>query len=468
MVRLNRSMMERYEITKRIPDAESCVLFGADRLMLGCAARLIDRMNENGANIGCLCVTPAAETLNAQDGMFTLLIRGERIDGSRVQEERTVQSVLRALDPERDYDEIRRAAASADLRCYICHQNAPDEETAVLALMLYERFRAGLNAPRVFLIADMPTDRCIENMRAAIRIVAQQWNEGKAFAQWTDTIAFTRVLCESLNGRLSDAERSAAEKKMNYRDALLAWAEPYAAFTADENAPDALLAYLTGEKYDVACEKKKRIFDAATFICACVGYISGMDSFAQVMKDENMRLLIAHAFFDEILPLLPWDKDEIAPYVISCFERLENPMNAMPLLENARDMLKNFPETSGKSIAAYADKTFEAPACLSLALSGAIMLYSGARREADGKYRVVRENGAAVLTDDGEILEAFSRFSHDMPAETLAYAALADRSCWGADLREIDGLEMRVTYALSAIQRIGMRETVRLTVLEYD
>ena len=49
-----------------------------------------------------------------------------------------------------------------------------------------------------------------------------------------------------------------------------------------------------------------------------------------------------------------------------------------------------------------------------------------------------------------------------MPAESLAYAALADRAIWGADLREIDGLELRVTFNLSSIQRIGFRETLRI------
>ena len=55
-----------------------------------------------------------------------------------------------------------------------------------------------------------------------------------------------------------------------------------------------------------------------------------------------------------------------------------------------------------------------------------------------------------------------------MPAETLAYAALADRFVWGMDLREIDGLEMRVTYDLSAIQRIGFAEALKLKVLEWE
>ena len=65
-----------------------------------------------------------------------------------------------------------------------------------------------------------------------------------------------------------------------------------------------------------------------------------------------------------------------------------------------------------------------------------------------------------------EVLEAFSRLDHDVPSETLAYAVLADRDLWGADLRQIDGLEFAVACDLSAIQRIGLRETLRLSEKE--
>ena len=90
------------------------------------------------------------------------------------------------------------------------------------------------------------------------------------------------------------------------------------------------------------------------------------------------------------------------------------------------------------------------------------MLYAGVRRDERGEYAVERGDARHVLHDDPEILEAFSRLAHDMPAESLAYAVLADRAIWGTDLREIDGLELRVTFNLSSIQRIGFRETLRI------
>ena len=102
MVQLNRSMMERYEIADRHPQTLRAVIFGADRLMLGAVARMLDLANESGADLGAACVTGKAASLNAQDGMFTMLIRGETLDGQATREERVVQSVLLAVDPRAD------------------------------------------------------------------------------------------------------------------------------------------------------------------------------------------------------------------------------------------------------------------------------------------------------------------------------------------------------------------------------
>lgn len=58
MIQLNRAMMARYEIPDRRPTALRAALIGANQRMLGVAARLLDRANEGGANLGAICVTP--------------------------------------------------------------------------------------------------------------------------------------------------------------------------------------------------------------------------------------------------------------------------------------------------------------------------------------------------------------------------------------------------------------------------
>jgi len=462
MVQLNRSMMERYEIADRRPQTLRAAIFGADRMMLGVAARLLDRANEQGGDAGAVCITRAAEALRAQDCMFTMLVRGDNEDGSHTSEERVVQSILAAVNPENEFSVMLEYAEKPALELMFLPAACDGIKLALAARFLYARWEKGLEAPAVLLAGEHPRYGEADEIRSAMTALARGWNEGEAFAAWLQQASFCALLAESMCGALSEAEQAKAQHDMNYRDDFIAWAEPQLKCTPGGDVPEFLIPVCNKGDFAAACTRKARVFDAVVFLCVSVGYLCGMDSFAQVLKDEKLRDWIGHAFFDEILPDLPYAREEIAPDVIAAFARLENSMNDMPLLENGRGLLSTFPSAVLPAIISWADREFEAPRRLSLALSAAIMLYAGARRNAAGAYEVARGNQSVVISDDPDILDAFSCLAHDMPAESLAYAALADRAIWGRDLREIDGLEMRVSFDLSSIQRIGLRETMRI------
>ena len=461
MVQLSRSMMERYEISDRRPQTLRAVIFGADARMLGAVARMLDRANESGADLGAACVTGKAEALSAQDGMFTMLIRGEGLDGQSTREERVVQSVLLAVDPRADEKKFLALGLLSELEFVFADAEADEARSLLLAQLLYARFCGGMAAPKLLLVTQFPRQQTPDELTDALCCLSAAWSDAPAFCAWLHDMDARTLLCDSLSGELRPAEVAQARHQMNYRDDFLAWGEPHLACTLDGAVPDRLRSVCASGDCARALERKARVFDAAVFLCTAAGYLCGKDSFAQVMKDEELRNWIGRAFFDEILPSLRESREEIAPAVISTFERLENPMNDMPLLDVGRDCMLDFRDSILPSMRAYAEENFEAPGKLAFGLAAAIMLCAGARANDAGEYEVLRGDERAVLRDDPEILEAFSRLSHDMPAETLAYAALADRSVWGDDLRQIDGLEMRVAYDLASIQRIGFRETLR-------
>lgn len=463
MIQLNRSMMDRYEIADRRPQTLRCLVFGADSLMLGAVCRLIDRANEAGRDIGaaCICERNAADCLNAQDGMLTMMIRGENSDGSPSCEERVLQGVLCALDPDRDFARLMEIAAQPQVELIFCHAAPDDVEIGMLARILAERSRLALKLPQLVLLSGHPDANCAEDVKSAVCAVARAWQQDVSGA------GFTAALAETLCGAILGPEREKRMREMNYRDDLIAWAEPQLRIRVDGEVPSLLQGVdgiCSANDFNDALIRKARIFDSAVFLCASLGFLCGMDSFSQVMKDEQLRGWIGHAFFDEILLGLPYARDEIAPDVISAFERLENSMNDMRLMEIGRDLLRNFSQTLLPAIRSHAQRHFEAPRYIALALSAAIMIYAGARRDEAGHYCVQHGGVTQRIRDDDQILEDFSRLAHDMPAESLAYAALANRAAWGDDLREIDGLEMRVVFDLSAIQRIGLREAMKIEV----
>lgn len=448
-------MMERYEIADHRPGEMRAVLMGANRLMLGVAARLLDK-----AGLGALCVTPAAAALRAQDGMFTLLVRGEE-NGKDVRREEVVQSILQALDPEEEFSALLENAANPDLEFIFLSLNGDALEIALTARFLYARRQAGMEMPLVILTGEHPGRNSCREMRENMLRLSCGWSDVQSFAAWLREENFRALLADGFSGRLNENETAKARHDMNYSDAFIAWAEPTLNCTLQGEIPESLRPALQHGDFEAACLKKARVMDSLVFLCAVSGFLSGKNTFADTLKDEKLRDWIGHAFFDEVMPALPYAREEIAAEVIAAFTRLENSMNDMPLLQIGRGLIGNLPRTLLPAIRSWAEKEFEAPEKLSLALCAAIMVYAGARINDRGEYEVLRGNETCILRDENEILAAFSCLSHDMPAESLAYAALADRAIWGEDLREIDGLEMRVAFGLSSIQRTGWKETMK-------
>lgn len=455
---LNRGMLSRYDIPENIPAGISAVQFGMEARLLALVDRLIDDANI-GMGIACVQTDNSgfAEKLAAQDCMFTAFVRGY-LNDQDVHREQVVQSILKAVDPEKDFESLNTLAEDAGIALAILDM---ESETASVALGLAAKFlvtrkKAGLNAPDFICFGDDPD--CAARARTGIAAIAASWGEN--IGEWMGE-GFYPAMADGLVYRSSADEAAKLCAAMNYADSMIHIAEPYADMVIQ--APESFrekfpLNRAAGVSFadDLApeLEKKHRIFDAGLFLMAGPGYLAGCDTLYQCMKKEDLREFVGRAFFDEIIPNAPFAREEITPYVVSAFERFENPFNENGLLEAAHHLFRRFMVGALPVVKAWADENFEAPPLLGHALAAAIMLYAGARPNAAGVYEVARGQQVHPIHDEPEILQACAFLAHDMPAEALAYAALADRNLWaGQDLRDIDGLESRVTFSISAIQQ---------------
>lgn len=465
MQHLNRSILEPYEIAMNAPDRLCAVQFGDDATLMGAVDRLIDDANREGANVGIAVVQPGAagfaQALKEQDGLFTTYVRGD-LDEKEVRREQVVQSVLQAFDPDADSDALLALARSESVRFLLLHEDETGEFAArntvctmLCARFLVERQRAGI-APAAVIVCGDSAD-CAARVRDRIAEAAAGWQAGDDFADWLGGCRFFPALADCLVSRSNAEEAARLCTQMNYADAMIHLAEPYALWAVQADAEfreEFPLDKCAQIRFvdDIAVEilKKHRIFDAGLFAMAALGCLHGNETLADCMKDEPLRELVGHALYDEILPFVPFAREEIAPYVIASFERYENPLNDNRILESACGLLRRFNMGVLPAIRAYADKHFEAPKHLTLALAATSLLYAGARL-VDGRYEVLLEDLPEVVHDDPDALHSFSLLSPDMPADSLAYAVLSDRSLWnGSDLREIDGLEDLLTRQTEA------------------
>ena len=457
MQRLNRGMMGRYEIPERFPAAVNAVQFGLDETLLGVADRLI---GDAGAGVGIAALRagavpsdgkdPAA-LLNEQDGMFTVLVRGY-LGEQPVRREEVVQSILRA-GGEPDAEGL---ASEPALALGIVNMDGVDPAPAVAlaARLLSARRRAGLGGLDLICLGDGAD--CAEALRGAL------CDASPDLADWLDAeCRFLPALADGIALRAEAREAARLCGEMNYADGMIHLAEPGARLTIQAPAHfrarwplDRAEGVAFTDDLRPLAEQRRRLFDAGLFAMAAPGWLLGADTLSDCMKHEALRAFVGRAYMEELLPADAGRRASEAPYVIRAFERFENPLNDNGLLRVSRPLLRRFKRAVLPLMRAWASENFEPPRCLSFALAATIMLYAGARPGDAGRYEVLRGDGRYALEDDAAALRVFAAFSHDMPPEALAYAALADRELWGgADLREIDGLEQRVALDIANLQR---------------
>lgn len=464
MKRLNRSILNDYDIPVNRPSRLCGVQFGDDAVLMGLVDRLIDNANAEGADVGLAVVQPGesgfAKQLAEQDGLFTTFVRGD-LNEKNVSREQVVQCVLQSLNPAEDDAALMSLAGDAGIRFLLLHVDevgefaARDRVCAALAArFLAERWKAG--APGVAVIVCGESLTCAEDVKAQMLAFAREWRAGDGFAAWLEGCRFCPALADCLVFRSSPEEAARLCAQMNYADAMIHLAEPYGLWAIQ--ADEAFRAELGLEKCDQIrfvddlteeLLKKQRIFDAGLFAMAALGCLHGNETLAECMKDEPLRDLVGHALLDEMLPFAPFEREKLIPYIIGCYERYGNPMNDNRLPDAVRGLIHKFNAGILPAVKAYAEEHFEPPKNLTVALSATIMLYADTRLRDEG-YETVVGQTLIPVHERADTLEAFTCLSSDMSPDSLVYAVLSDRELWnGEDLRTIPGLEDALTTNLA-------------------
>ena len=201
---------------------------------------------------------------------------------------------------------------------------------------------------------------------------------------------------------------------------------------------------------------RARMEGALLSTLACPGALLGLPTVRDCMKDPGLRLFIGHALLHEIMPSMGLDRHTLDPVAMAVCAELESPAVMQPIALLLSNAVRGWARQVLPLIRAYEEREEKTPPCLCMGLSALVMLFAGARREESGRYACLRGEEKCYLSEDEEILLAFSRLSCDMPPESLAYAVLSDRAVWECDLREIPGLEDRIADQLRDLQLIGL------------
>jgi tagaturonate reductase len=473
---------------------ERVLQFGEGNFLRGFVDWMIHRMNGKGLFNGrVVLVQPIpqgqAETINAQDGVYTLLLRGMQA-GKIMEEREIITSVSRGIDTYKDWTGLLACAENPDLRFIVSNtteagiafraEDKPIDTPPVsfpgkLTAFLYKRWQAfkGDKARGFIVLPCELIERNGDNLKRTVLQTAAAWNLPAECVQWIETAnVFTNTLVDRIvTGYPRDEERVISDN-LGYKDALLDTGELFHTWVieATGTSVDALrkelplveagLNVIWTDNMTPYRERKVRILNGAHTSLVAAAYLSGCDTVKEAMDDPLLAGFLKKALNEEILPTLDLPKADLESFAAATLERFGNPFIKHLWMSISLNSVSKYKARVLPSVKEYLKRKGALPRRLTFALAALIAFYRGI--EIHENALVGHRAGRSYLVqDDVAALELFrDAWASNGGIGGVVDAALGAQKLWGSDLRQIPGLTDAVVEDLGTILRVGMRKAL--------
>ncbi len=466
---------------------EKVMQFGEGNFLRAFVDYWFDISNEKaGWNGKCVLVQPIkfglADMINKQEGLYTLYLRG-RENGEKVDKKRVISSVSRCLNPyeAEGFDAMMDLARSDDLEYIVSNtteagivydpscqfEDKPANSfPGKLTQVLYERWKAGKSG-LVILSCELIDNNGKELLRCVNQYI-DQWGLGDDFRAYVnEKCTFCSTLVDRIvPGRIRDAaEVARLEAENGYSDPLLVVGEVFGVWNIE--GPEWLEKQLPFKEAGVNCpvvpdvtpykKRKVRILNGAHTGFVLGAYLAGFDIVRDCMENETVLGFMNKMLYDEVIPTLPLDKDDLLSFAAAVQDRFNNPfvnheLMAISLNSTSKWRARNFP-----SFEEYAEKTGHLPKCLTTSFAAYMAFYSSDIQELTDAGLVCRrpKGNTYTISDDRFVLEFY--YDHkDDDAAALTHAVMTNEKMWGQDLTKIPGFEAEAARILSVIRKEGV------------
>lgn len=467
---------------------EKILQFGEGNFLRAFVNYWFDMSNElAGFNGKAVLVQPIAQGLtayiNSQEGLYTLYLRGSE-KGEKVDQKRVISSVSRCLNPydADDFASLMELAVSEDLEYVVSNTteagivydpscSLEDRPAASfpgkLTQVLYKRYQAG-KSPLVILSCELIDNNGKELKKCVDQYIAQ-WELEEGFRAYVECCTFCSTLVDRIvPGRIRDQEEKAALDHANgYLDDLADVGECFGVWIIE--GPAELEEKLPFKKAglnvhvvpDVTPYKKRkvRILNGAHTGFVLGAYLAGFDIVRDCMHDDVIKSFMNQMLYEEIIPTLPLDKQDLNDFAAAVEDRFNNPFVNHELMSISLNSTSKWKARNMPSFLEYIETEKKLPACLTMSLAAYIAFYSSEIQELTEAGLVCRRPAGSCYTvsDDRWVLEFFYAHKDDRDAD-LVQAVLSNTQMWDQDLTQIRGLEIAVADDLNLIREKGARE----------
>jgi tagaturonate reductase len=472
---------------------ERVIQFGEGNFLRAFVDWMIERMNAQGLFGGrVVLVQPIAagmaKALNAQQGLYTVVLRG--IEHGKVRETREiVSSVSRCVDPYTEYEAFLACAANPDLRFVVSNTTEAGIRTdpadrvesrpapsfpGKLTQLLYARFRHFAGDPRrglVMLPCELVENNG-QNLKRAVLETTESWKLPGEFSRFlNEGCTFTNTLVDRIVTGYPKDEAGALAEKLGYEDPLLVAGEVFHAWviesppTLAEELPlwEAGLNVVFTHDITPYRERKVRILNGAHTMTALAAFLAGKETVRDVMQDPLFSSFVERGIHDEILPTLKLPRPELLGFAEAVVERFDNPFIRHNLISIALNSVSKYRARILGTVIDYTREKGTLPPRLTFALAALIVFYRG--HEIQNGALIGERSGAPYrILDDAPVLEFFrdawagGATVDPTFCSELVRRVLGRTDFWGEDLSlALPGFGARVAEHVHAICNIGVR-----------
>ncbi len=399
---------------------ETVIQFGEGNFLRGFFDSFLDTMNKKGLYDGkAVVIQPRAGgkcgLLNSQDCKYNLYLRGIE-KGEIKKEHQLIESISRAVDPYKNYDEYMSLADGKDFRFIVSNTTeagiAFDESCKFddkpcksfpgkLTQLLYRRYKNGMKG-FIFLPTEL-IDNNGDALKDCIKKYAELWELEKDFSLWLDE---ENIFANTLVDRIVTGYPNDETALAHPDDKFLDTAEIFHLWVIEGDFEKELPLKKAGFNVvwtDDAKPYKKikvRILNGAHTALVAGAILSGIETVGEAMNDETASRFLTRCMKEEILPTIGENEDSIA-FAESVFDRFRNPFIQHKWRAIVLNCVSKFAVRDLPTLSEYKEKNEKYPKCLTMALAYLLYFYKNDTPDdaADVMKKMKEGTIAEILSD---------------------------------------------------------------------
>ena len=460
-------LLSKSSIAPTSPRPVKILQFGNGNFLRGFTDWMVEKANEANVFNGDIHIVQvhsksANNPMKEQDCLFYVIEQGLK-KGELVQETMLVKCVDGITNVFEEYEEYLKLGENPDLRFVVSNtteagivfdqtDHSADSISKTfpgkLTALLYHRFKTfngDASKGLIFLPCELIEGNG-EALKECIQKYISFWKLPAEFSEWID---WKNIFCNTLVDRIVPGFPKESideiQEKLGFKDNMAVMVEPYH-FWAIEGV-DSVKEEFPLDKAGLNVKfvnnltpfrtQKVRILNGGHTSMVPYAYLKGLRTVREAVENPEIGAFLKKAIYEEIIPTLDKPQDELGQFANDVLERFANPFIVHELKSIALNSISKFKVRVLPSLLAYYELKKVWPEKLTLSFAALLVFYKG-------NYK-----GIETPVNDSPILMAEFNSAWNLGSTTeTVEKLLSERSYWGEDLRNYEGLVEAVSGAV--------------------